>query len=381
MTTPTPAAGFLTGGFQIQPDGRQALQLSATLWGGVLLFVYIGALALGNFRSAGDYLGPLAGTITGVVIAYGLYLVLKALVGRPRWLAYVSLVIAVVVCGAAQTLADYQVHILLNALMPATGENVRDLQSIIVVGVVYCVLYVANLAMMWITAANRALRIQIARAARAEADGLRTELNALRLKLNPHFMFNALAAASALAGAGRLEETETMLLKLANFLRSSFDVGVDDIPLNDELSILHDYLEVERVRFEDRLQFETDIQPEAETVMIPSLLLQPLVENAVKYGVALSPIPVIVSVSARIEGDRLRITVEDDGHQASAPLTKGTGVGLSATRARLQIRYGADARFEAGPSGAGYRVDIDLPVERPDHPSAINAPTTSFNAS
>lgn len=107
MTTPTPAAGFLTGGFQIQPDGRQAIKLSATLWGGVLVFVYIGALALGNFRSAGDYLGPLAGTITGVVIAYGLYLALKALVGRPRWLAYVALVAAVIGCGAAQTLADY----------------------------------------------------------------------------------------------------------------------------------------------------------------------------------------------------------------------------------------------------------------------------------
>lgn len=379
MTTPTPAAGFLTGGFQIQPDGRQAIQLSATLWGGVLVFVYIGALALGNFRSAGDYLGPLAGTITGVVIAYGLYLALKALVGRPRWLAYVALVAAVIGCGAAQTLADYLVHILLNALLPETGENVRDLQSIIVVGVVYCVLYVANLAMMWITAANRALRAQIARAARAEADGLRAELNALRLKLNPHFMFNALAAASGLAGAGRLEETEIMLVKLSGFLRSSFDVGVDDIPLNDELSILHDYLEVERVRFPERLQFDMDIQPQAEDALIPSLLLQPLVENAVKYGVAPSPIPVTVAVSARVEGDRLRLAVEDDGRQSSSPLTKGTGVGLSATRARLQMRYGDDARFEAGPTGAGYRVDIDLPFERAGQP-AISADTTSFSA-
>lgn len=379
MTASTPAAGLLSGGFQIQPDGRQAIQLSATLWGGVLLFVYVGALALGNLRSPGDYLGPLAGTITGVAIAYGLYLVLKALVGRPRWLAYIALVVAVIGCGAAQTLADYLVHILLNALVPGTGENVRDLQSIIVVGVVYCVLYVANLAMMWITAANRALRAQIARAARAEADGLRAELNALRLKLNPHFMFNALAAASGLAGAGRLEETEAMLVKLSGFLRSSFDVGVDDIPLNDELSILHDYLEVERVRFPERLQFGMDIQPQAESVLIPSLLLQPLVENAVKYGVAPSPIPVTITVSARIEGGRLHLAVEDDGRQASSPLTKGTGVGLSATRARLQMRYGDDARFEAGPTGAGYRVDIDLPVEHAGQ-AAISADTTSFNA-
>lgn len=366
-----PASGFLTGGFQIQPDGRQAIQLSATLWGGVLVFVYGGALALGNLRSPSDYLGPPAATVTGVFIAYGLYLCLKALVGRPRWLAYMALVAAVVACGAAQTAADYAVHILLNALMPEMGQTVRDLQSIIVVGVVYCVLYVANLAMMWITAANRALRAQIARAARAEADGLRTELNALRLKLNPHFMFNALGAASALAAAGRLSETEAMLLKLSDFLRSSFDVGVDDIPLDDELSILLDYLEVERVRFGERLQFEMDIQPEAGTVTIPSLLLQPLVENAVKYGVALSSTPVVISVSARIRDDRLLITVENDGH-ASAAVNHGTGVGLSATRARLEIRYGGDARFEAAPTGAGYRVEIELPVERPHQPSAIS---------
>lgn len=362
MTT-THAPAFLSGGFQIQPDGRQALQLSATLWGGCLILVYGGAVALGNLRSPGDYLGPLAGAATGVIIAYGLYLCLQALVGRPRWLAYVALVTAVVVCGAAQTAADYAVHMLLNALMPETGRNVQDLQSYIIVGVVYCVLYVANLAMMWITAANRALRTQIARTARAEAEGLRTELNALRLKLNPHFMFNALGAASALAGAGRLAETEAMLLKLSDFLRSSFDVGVDDIPLIDEMSILDDYLEVERVRFGDRLKFEMDIQPEAETLMIPSLLLQPLVENAVKYGVAMSSSPVTVSVSARVEGGRLLICVENDGPRLPASGSGGTGVGLSATRARLEIRYGGNARFNAAPVAAGYRVDIDLPVE------------------
>lgn len=357
-------------GFQVQPDGRQAIQLSAALWGGVLGLVYVGALVLGNLRSPSDYLGPPAAVITGIVIAYGLYLCLEALVGRPRWIAYVSLFLAVVACGAAQTAADYLVHMILHALMPEMGQNVRDLQSIIVVGVVYCILYSANLAMMWITAANRALRVQVARAARAEADGLRTELNALRLKLNPHFMFNALGAASALAGSGRAKETEAMLLKLSDFLRASFDVGVDDIPLMDELSILDDYLEVERVRFGERLRFVADIQPEAETVMIPSLLLQPMVENAVKYGVAMSSQPVTIAVSAKVEGDRLLISVRNDRHRAAAPNPNGTGVGLSATRSRLQIRYGADAAFNAAPTSDGYRVDIDLPVDQPDAPQA-----------
>lgn len=359
---PGSATGFLSGEFHIQPDGREALQLSAVLWIGVLAFVYAGALILGNLKSPSEFLGPVAGTVTGVGIGYGLYLCLALLVGRPRWLAYAALTLAVVACGAAQTGADYGAHILLNLVMPDMRIPARDLQSVLVVGVVYCCLYATNLALIWLTSANRALRAQTARAAQAEAEGLRAELHALRLKLEPHFMFNALGAAAGLAGAGRFIETETMLLKLSDFLRSSLEVGTEDITLGDELSLVQEYLEVERVRFPERLQLDMDIAPEVEEALTPSLLIQPIVENAVKYGVAPSREPVTITVSAQKQADQMVIVVENDGRAVAKGPVIGTGTGLSATRERLRIRHGDKASLDAGPTEGGYRVRIALPL-------------------
>lgn len=360
--------------FDIQPDAREALQLSAALWIGATAFIATGAIVVGNIRYVGEYLTLTTGLATAIAIAFGLFMVLKALAGRPRWLAYLVLPFAVVAASILQSVLDYGGFHLVNSVLPSTRLPAIDPAGWLMVFVINACLYTSNLTLLWVTSANRALRERELRLAKAEADGLRAEIQILRLKLSPHFLFNALGAASSLVATGRADQGEAMMTRLATFLRATFDVGVDDIAVRDELSIVEDYLEVERVRFPDRLRVEIEVDPEVEDALTPSLLLQPLVENAVKYAVGPSTRPVTVRVSATQVDNRLRLVVEDDGGPA-APTPPGTGLGQAASRSRLEMRHGDQAGFEAGPTQAGYRVVMTLPLTMAAPSSASPLPS------
>lgn len=360
--------------FEIQPDGREALQLSAGLWIGSLAMVSASSIITGNVRYFGEYLSLLTGLTSAVAIAYLMFLAMKALGGRPKWQAYLVMPILVVIAGFTQMFAENVLYFLLQAMFDNTRVPPQDLASQLMVTFMYACLYATNMALLWVTSANRAMRTQADRLARAEADGLRSELNALRLKLNPHFMFNALASASGLVEAHRHDEGVQMLDRLSSFLRTSYDVGLGDISLDEELSVVGDYLEVERVRFPDRLRVLIDVEDGLEEARVPSLLLQPLVENAVKYAVAPSSTPVQIAIVARRAGDRLHLAVTNSAPTISRPVPSGTGVGQAATRSRLEIRYGGRAHFTSAPDAGGYHVQIDLPL---DHTQETHATTLS----
>ena len=203
---------------------------------------------------------------------------------------------------------------------------------------------------------------QAARVAEAETRAARSELAMLRLQLNPHFMCNALNSVSGLVLGGQKEEAVALSDALAAFLRSCTDVSDGEITLEEELETIEAYLKVQTIRFGARLNLVFDCDEETLEALIPNFILQPLVENAIKYAVIPSPVPVEIVLSARREGDTLLLTVSDDGKvpPADKPQAKG-GVGHANTRARLQIRYGGDAVLEAGPSPSGYRAAIRLP--------------------
>lgn len=348
--------------FDIVPDRREALQLSAALWicGGV--FVGTGAVLAGNIRYFGEYLTLITGLMSALAIAYGVFAVMRVLAGRPRWQAYVVLPVTVATAAIVQSVVDYSWFHVVHLVLPSTRLPAIDPLGWLVVGFTNMCLFAANLALLWVTSANRALRMNSERLAKAEADHLRSELQALRLKLDPHFMFNALSATTDLVAAGQRGRAEAMLTGLSTFLRSTFEVGVDDIPLRDELSIVSEYLAVEAIRFPKRLKVRIECDPAVEGVMTPSFLLQPLVENAVKHGVGPSRLPVTVSIVARGEGSNLVIRVDNDA-LPTRPVATGSGIGLSATRSRLLMRYGSRAAFEAGPVDEGFRVEIRLPLK------------------
>jgi hypothetical protein len=188
------------------------------------------------------------------------------------------------------------------------------------------------------------------------------QLTALRLQLNPHFLFNTLNAISSLIVTGRNRDGEAMLSKLCGFLRTALvSDGRSEVTLGEELETLQTYLEIEAVRFGDRLTVEFAADDELLELPVPSFILQPLVENAVKHGVAPTSQPVIVRVGARREGQRLILSVSDNG-RAARPGGAGTGVGLDNTRRRLEVIYGPSARLETLVHDGGFTALIRLPA-------------------
>lgn len=185
-------------------------------------------------------------------------------------------------------------------------------------------------------------------------------LEALRMQLQPHFLFNALNAIAALVHKDP-EAADEMLGALSDLLRLTLETsGEQELPLRREQQLMERYLAIEKVRFGDRLQFVTDIQPDTQAALVPAFLLQPLVENAVRHGLEPRPCPGQLEVRAYREGSTLHITVKDDGVglPKEAPLREG--IGLANTRARLRELYGDAARMELN-SDHGLTVAISLP--------------------
>ncbi|MEM8826168.1 MAG: sensor histidine kinase, partial [Pseudomonadota bacterium] len=214
------------------------------------------------------------------------------------------------------------------------------------------------------------------RAARWRAEAQSAQIRALRYQVNPHFLFNTLNSLSSLILKERPAEAEEMVLNLSTFLRATLDGDPEaPIPLEEEIEQQRLYLEIERVRFGDRLDFRIAIDPSAAQVMVPPMILQPIVENAVKYAVADARDPVCIRILATRQDDHIAIRVSDTGSDRDdagdeeRPLEFGTG--LTNVRARLIACFGPDAVMTAGhdPAG-GFVVTLcwyDANEGAPDH--------------
>jgi len=220
---------------------------------------------------------------------------------------------------------------------------------------------------------------QADRLERLEAQATSAQLAMLRYQLNPHFLFNTLNSISTLVLLKQTEPANAMLTRLSSFLRHTLiSQPGGKVTLAQEVETLKLYLGIERMRFEERLRTEFQIEPTAINAQLPSMLLQPLVENAIKYAVSPQEEGARISVSARLVGNRLRVTVSDTGpglHQSSmrpslpAAITGdrqavSTGVGLANIRNRLAQAYGDDHLFEIRtPPEGGFTVIIEIPHE------------------
>lgn len=208
---------------------------------------------------------------------------------------------------------------------------------------------------------RRELQLAEARAAAQEA-----RIAALRFQLNPHFLFNTLNAISSLVLSHRNEEAEQMLDKLCDFLRIALSADPTGVTsLEQELDAAMAYLDIERVRFGDRLQLGVDCAAAVRGAKLPGLLIQPLVENAVKHAVAASDAPVEIRISACLSGpDALRIVVRDTRSGAAVAAGQpGSGVGLANVRARLAVMYGDRAALTTTSHADGFEARIDMPFE------------------
>ena len=203
------------------------------------------------------------------------------------------------------------------------------------------------------------------RLAAVREEALAAQMQALRYQINPHFLFNTLNSIAGLIEEGAATRAERMVLSLSNFMRTTLSLDpMHDVLLADELALQEEYLEIERERFSDRMSFRFEMAEEVRHALVPSLILQPLIENAIKHGVGAATGPVNIMLSAAREGERLRISVENSMAEAAAPaaLRPGMGVGLRNVAERLRLRFQDSGRFSSGPVGPDrYRAVIDLP--------------------
>jgi hypothetical protein len=202
---------------------------------------------------------------------------------------------------------------------------------------------------------------------RAEAEVREAKLLALRYQLNPHFLFNSLNAVSTLVLDGNAPAATRMLAQIGDLLRSSLNSEVTaEVALSQEMVFTEGYLAVEQTRLGKRLKFDLVIPIETRDALVPSMLLQPLVENAVRYGVA----PLVeggwIAIESALHGDRLRIVIGNSGRRGEDEQKKnGNGIGLGNTAERLKTLYGANHRFSLQwPECGGCEVTVELPFRR-----------------
>jgi len=189
-------------------------------------------------------------------------------------------------------------------------------------------------------------------------------LRALHSQINPHFLFNSLNSVSALILDKETDKAEEMVVKLAHFLRLGLSADpMRKIPLEFEVELQRSYLAIEQLRYPD-LAVEVDVQDHLKRALVPSLILQPIVENAVKYGVAGAPPPATITIRAAAHGERLTVEVIDSGKGAKQDSSSG-GIGLANVRQRLALLYGQERTELAAAREADgrFRVHVTLPLE------------------
>ncbi|MEL6486538.1 MAG: histidine kinase [Pseudomonadota bacterium] len=191
------------------------------------------------------------------------------------------------------------------------------------------------------------------------------ELRSLRYQVNPHFLFNTLNSLSALVMTGKPQRAEAMIQSISRFYRHSLaHEPTSDVALADEFDLQRQYLEIEEVRFPERLRPVFDLPDELADARVPGMILQPLVENSVKYAVSPVARTVTVTLAAREEFDRLVITVSDDGPGVPAGVKHGFGIGLANVRDRLEARFGPDVVLTSTPHEGGYITEMRIPLTR-----------------
>ncbi|MEZ5710006.1 MAG: histidine kinase [Blastomonas sp.] len=312
-------------------------------------------------------------TVFGIAATLGLYGVLRLFEHRQLGVRIAAASIAALPCAFAIALCNYFVF---NVYDPTGLFNDPDLaKEMLTVEPVVVILevaisryfFVVSWAMLYLAISYAGeVRAAERRAARFAQAAQQAELRSLRYQVNPHFLFNTLNSLSSLVLRNRPDEAEAMIMNLSTFYRTSLTSDpLDDVELSEEVKLQNLYLDIEAVRFPDRLKIEIDIPDALMGCCVPGLILQPLVENALKYGVSRATRPVTISITAREQEGRLHISVSDDGDVMPEDGDKGSGIGLVNVRDRLDARFGTAAEMDWGAgSEGGFTVHLVMPMIR-----------------
>jgi hypothetical protein len=313
--------------------------------------------------------------LVGCAITFLIYLAMRSVVGRSLT-AKASL--ATILCLPASMLFSAFNYFIFYVYAPLdAAKNDSSMQNMSAFEALWRTVLEGSLSWYFLFAAwaafyvamsyARQLRLADRHSAMLAREAQEAQLRALRYQINPHFLFNTLNSLSSLILSKKTDTAERMLMNLSTFFRATLSADpTADVSLDEEIRLQRLYLDIEQIRFPDRLHVEVDVPDALLTVRVPVLILQPVVENAVKYGVAKSRKPVTVRISAYEEAGRLHIKVKDNGETATAEdESDSTGVGLRNVCDRLNTRYGARSGCLAGPDpDGGYTVHLYMPVVR-----------------
>lgn len=361
---------------------RLAAAKTAALWL-FLLALYMPVISARNGGDLGHTIADAGSTGYSILLGMLLFLLFRATIGARPMARGVVLVAAVVVLA----LANIGIDILYNdyveqAIDPRWTPSEPVFWHRYVTLLNYLCVFAVNLALFQVSFVlhrhvrdERRLAAVLVEAQQAQLTAQTAQLEALRLQLNPHFLFNTLNAISAMIVTARVEEAETMVERLAAFLRAAATLDPGElVPLSEELALLDDYLHIEQARFGERLHVEVDSGPDTLSARVPALLLQPLIENAIKYAVSPSRTPVKLVIRSRRHGDELCVTVSDDGCGDDAVRAKGiprTGVGLRNVRQRLTALYGPAGVLATGRTDRGFEATVRLPANGAVRPRVV----------
>lgn len=343
-----------------------ALRSTVALWLFVLL-VFLPAIIR---RHDGEPWTGVALDCSTIIVSMGfamlMFLTSRATIGLPYWTRLPLRAASVLFFASVNTMFDLLFQGWVGDHVTDAWQNLpADFSRAYQSTLNYILVFGVNMILFHVNYARRAAIQQERQLAEARVTAQQAQLAALRYQLNPHFLFNALNSISALIVTKRNDDAEHMTEKLSSFLRSSLNAEPSElIPLDEELALTEEYLEIESVRFGDRLGVNVHCSDEACHALVPSFLVQPLVENAVKHGVARSVERVEIGIDAEMTDGALRITVTNSiwmGTALNLPSASGTGVGIENVRHRLQAVFGKRASLTAGPVDDRYIATISIP--------------------
>ncbi|MBB5684035.1 sensor histidine kinase [Sphingobium boeckii] len=309
-------------------------------------------------------------TAAGIVLTWLLYLLLRRFDRQPLWLRITTAFIGAMPCAIAVALVNYYVF---NIYDPSNLFDEHDLKQkqeemsmmkeIAELAISRFFFFAAWAALYLAISYAGEVRAAERRAAQYARAAQQAELRSLRYQVNPHFLFNTLNSLSSLVMKGQPVEAEAMIMNLSTFYRTSLSGDpLDDVTLEEEVKLQRLYLDIEAVRFPQRLKTRFEIPDKLLKACVPGLILQPLVENAIKYGVSRAKKPVTIAIMARSESGRLIVTVTDNGNPIEDACEHGSGIGLANVRDRLAARFGAQASIEwLAPEGGGFVVRLIMP--------------------
>ena len=347
----------------------EAILITVALW----LFVLLIFLPIIVDRHVGEGWSSVAldaSTIPiSMLFAMPMFAVFRKTVDWSQSKRALVLIATVIATAIANTIFDlvFQGWVA-NHLHSAWSTLPRDLGRAYPSALNYTLVFGVNMALFQVSFARRAALKQELQLSKARSAAQQAQLAALRYQLNPHFLFNALNSISALIVTKRNEDAERMTDKLSSFLRSSLNADPGElVPLEEELALTEEYLDIESVRFGERLNVTVDCAPGACEALVPSFLVQPLVENAIKHGVAPSREPVNIDIHADVEDGELCIRVANcvsadaEANRVGKKLPARSGVGLVNVRRRLEAVYGRSATLTVAPAGDRFVATICIP--------------------